>query len=237
LSRQPGFPRKWGPCKGACRPSALPRQPARAPTATDESEACKVASGVEPHRAGMGVHVDAEGHCPSRVNTYASSAVMLASTSGMPGAPSGCENGRMRPFRIASATARPRELSPRCSIVSQLGPGRRPAYRNRLQHLPKLTLHSRLLDTLAARPSPSGRRCQTGPSIWQSAPRSAAAPPPSVTHTRSTNSCRRSAKTRQRRFASTRPLKRRFSRPGVICVDHAASRSAAIKQGATGNLN
>jgi hypothetical protein len=33
-------------------------------------------------------------------------------------------------------------------------------------------------------------------------------------------------------FCSTRPLKRRFSRPGVICVDRAASRSAAIKRGA-----
>jgi hypothetical protein len=125
----------------------------------------------------------------------------------------------MRPFRIASATARPENLPPLLDQVAHLGPGRRPAYRDRLQNLPKLSVHSRLLKTLAARPSPSGTKCRT-------APRSGAAPP-SVTHTRLSNALSPFRQNATAAFGSTRALKRRFSRSAVICVDHAAPRPAA----------
>jgi hypothetical protein len=88
----------------------------------------------------MSILVDAEGHRPSRVKTYAFSAVMLASKSGMPGASAGCENGRMRPFRIASATARPENFRLAARSGRATRPGSQAAYRDSLQDLPKLSV-------------------------------------------------------------------------------------------------
>ncbi len=82
-------------------------------------EARRVVSGVEPAVLRIGVLVDAESHRPlacQNVRLLCGDArLKIGHTGGSPG----CENGRMRPFRIASATARPENLPPPCSITSR----------------------------------------------------------------------------------------------------------------------
>jgi hypothetical protein len=170
--RRPRALTSWAPIAS----SAPMRQTRSTSPCSWADESARRIGGRAPGVLGMGVLVDAEGYRP------------LA-----------CQNVRLLPghARLKIGHARgfgwlqersdetssdrlrdgaPRE--PSASLldqVAQLGPGRRPAYRDSLQDLPKRSVHSRLLDTLAAGPSPSRTKCRT-------APRSGAAPP-SVTHT------------------------------------------------------
>jgi len=150
------LPSQGAPGTGACRLPALPRQPARGFRGYKPRGRVRSAPGRAPRALGMGVFVDAEGHRP-----LACQHVRLL-----------CDHARLNighaegfawlrelsdetlSDRLRHGT--PREPSPSLlNHIAQLGPGRRPAYCNRLQHLPKLSLHSRPLDTLAARPSRS----------------------------------------------------------------------------------
>ncbi len=107
--------------------------------------------GVEPRVVlWIGVLVDAESHCPltcQHVRLLCGDARVKI---GRPGGFAWFRKGSDETFPDRFRDGTPRE--PSTSLldhVAQLGPGRRPARRDRLQDLPKLNVHGGLLDTLA----------------------------------------------------------------------------------------
>jgi hypothetical protein len=110
----------------------------------------------------MGILVDAEGHRPlacQNVRLLCGHARLKIGHAG--------SFGWLRERSDETFSDRLRDGAPRepsaslLDHIAQLGPGRRPAYRDSLQDLPKLSVHSRLLDTLAAGPSPSDPKRRT----------------------------------------------------------------------------